>query len=566
MKKFTLSVLLTFSAILLFAQYPPAAGQEGSTAIKWDSTIFKAWATGCQIQRGLLQIDDPTVTYGGYNHASFGTPSIVLGQAKESSMDIASLGDGGSAILTFDRPIVNGDGFDFAVFENGFSDTFLELAFVEVSSDGTHFVRFPSVSLTQESTQIGGFDGLDPTKINNLAGKYRQGYGTPFDLAELADSVNLDINNVRFVKIVDVVGNILEPYCTYDSQGHKVNDPWPTPYYSCGFDLDAVGIIHAGTPYLVSTFNDLTLGANSYWNGSDGTGGFNNGVAHFSNTYDNTYSSWNGFAYSSMNDTVTAGSANQYSAYTRDALETAGVDGDSTNYAVCYVATDWMNNYASIPSVISFNNNNTHRVSGFYVTNDTYTALSILNGDGYAKKFGGATGNDPDWYRLIVRGYDSQNTITDSVIYYLADYRFEDNSQDYVIKDWRWVDLSSLGEVAKLDFYVESTDAGLYGINTPAYFCMDNLTVLQGGTSGIKDNPLAKTDVRVYPNPFTDYCYLDNAKGCEISLFDISGKQLWNQKCTSASFMLNASSLNPGYYLLKIVKGKELKTVKLIKK
>ena len=68
MKKFTLSVLLTFSVILLFAQYPPAAGQEGSTAIKWDSTIFKAWATGCQIQRGLLQIDDPTATYGGYNH------------------------------------------------------------------------------------------------------------------------------------------------------------------------------------------------------------------------------------------------------------------------------------------------------------------------------------------------------------------------------------------------------------------------------------------------------------------------------------------------------------------
>jgi hypothetical protein len=316
----------------------------------------------------------------------------------------------------------------------------------------------------------------------------------------------------------------------------------------------------------MSTFNDLTLDANSYWNGSDGTGGFNSGVAHFSNTYDNTYFSWNGFAYSSMNDTSTAGYTNQYSAYTRDALETAGVDGDSTNYAVCFVATDWMNGNVPIPAEINFTDNHSHHISGFYVTNDTYTALSMINGDGYAKKFGGTTGNDPDWYRLIVRGYDSQNTITDSVVYYLADYRFEDNSQDYVIKDWRWVDLSLLDEVTKLDFYVESTDAGLYGINTPAYFCMDNLTVLQGGTSGIKDNPLAKTDVHVYPNPCADYCYVNNAKESEVALLDVTGKQLLCKKCTETSFMINTSALKPGYYLLRVVNGTEISTVKLIKK
>ena len=214
-----------------------AAGTQGSSAIACGDSRIKAWATGCSIERGsqnLSNPDAPVVTYGDENAA--------LGAATNSTMDVVSLGDGGSATLTFNKPIVNGNGYDFVVFENSFDDYFLELAFVEVSSDGERFVRFPATSMTQTVRQISNH--VDPTYINNLAGKYRVGFGTPFDLNELRDSSAVDINNITHVRIVDVVGSIDPQYGTYDAFGNIINDPFPTVSYSAGFDLDGVGVIN----------------------------------------------------------------------------------------------------------------------------------------------------------------------------------------------------------------------------------------------------------------------------------------------------------------------------------
>jgi len=157
---------------------------------------------------------------------------------------IVSLGDGGSAILTFDKPIQNGPGFDFAVFENAFLDDYLELAFVEVSSNGADFFRIPSVSLTQTDEQISSFGLLDATKLNNLAGKYRVMYGTPFDLDDIGFFENFDEYNVTHVRIISITGCIDGAYADNDSEGNMINDPWPTMFPSGGFDLDAVGVIN----------------------------------------------------------------------------------------------------------------------------------------------------------------------------------------------------------------------------------------------------------------------------------------------------------------------------------
>lgn len=217
--------------------FAPPAGQAGSSAISKDSSVFVAWATGCSVTRGLRDISAPDSGY-----AEIGDSTSALGEAGLNG--VVSLGDGGSAILTFGNPIINGAGWDFAVFENGITDDFLELAFVEVSSDGINYFRFPATSLTQDTVQIGSFGSVDATKLNNLAGKYRANFGTPFDLDELANEPGLDINNITHVKIIDVVGSINNAYATYDQYGNKVNDLWPTNFPSGGFDLDAVGVIH----------------------------------------------------------------------------------------------------------------------------------------------------------------------------------------------------------------------------------------------------------------------------------------------------------------------------------
>lgn len=251
MNKYISILLIAFTGFSFGQTYAPAAGQSGSTAIVYDDARIVNWANNVEIQRGFLDISDTTVYQVGTNRASFGSPSNAVGPATTITTNTVSLGDSGVAIVTFSLPIINGPGFDFAVFENGFDDNYLELAHVEVSSDGINYVRFPSHSQTQTQTSIGGFGLLDPTYLYNLAGKYRAGWGTPFDLEELKDSAGLNVNAITHVKIVDVVGAI-DAYGTTDSYGNKINDPYPTPFSSGGFDLSAIGVINQATLGLAS--------------------------------------------------------------------------------------------------------------------------------------------------------------------------------------------------------------------------------------------------------------------------------------------------------------------------
>ena len=230
-----------------------AAGTADTTAILKDDPSITAWATGYA-----------NLHFGSNVAAQWQTPAEALGPAEGTSFDIVSLGRGGQITLTFSNPITNGTGFDFAIFENSFSDGFLELAWVEVSTDGVHFVRFPNFSYTDAA--VGGFGTIDPTNVHGLAGKYRQGYGTPFDLQQLqyaydaaiadtasfdasyesdleANFMHIDLNNINHVRIIDIVGD----GSAHDCEGEVIFDPYPTSG-SAGFDLDALAVINEASP------------------------------------------------------------------------------------------------------------------------------------------------------------------------------------------------------------------------------------------------------------------------------------------------------------------------------
>jgi len=214
--------------------YPPAAGQPGSTAVPKDSPAFASWATGWEHYLPGEALDE-----------RWKTPEEAIGPAEGSPFDVVVLGRGGEITLTFDPPISVGDGWDFAVFENSFSDTFLELGYVEVSSGGIHFLRFDNDSMTPNP--VPAYGTLDPTDVDGFAGKYRQGYGTPFDLRDLAEkdeviSGLVDLSGITHVRIVDVVG---DGSC-FDTSENVIFDPYPT-VGSAGFDLDAIGVRHQYT-------------------------------------------------------------------------------------------------------------------------------------------------------------------------------------------------------------------------------------------------------------------------------------------------------------------------------
>jgi hypothetical protein len=251
----------------------------------------------------------------------------------------------------------------------------------------------------------------------------------------------------------------------------------------------------------VCTLDDLLLDPDSYYGGAgSGAGDWTNGDAYFVH-YADDYS-WSGFTYSNVNDTTTPGYLNQFAAIT-------GTDVSGTgNYGVSYIPLDWMGGtYDPIPQFVALGavtgeDYNT-TISGLYITNTTYAYLSMLNGDSFAKKFGGESGDDPDYFKVIIKGVDEEAAYTGTVEFYLADFRFEDNNQDYIVDAWTWVDLTSLGNVVGLEFSIDSSDAGAYGINTPAYFAFDNINDITdpggwGAASTVNADYRASSDAANY--------------------------------------------------------------------
>ena len=249
MRSFLFALLLTTPAR---AQFPPQAGVAGSTAISATDTAFKGWATACTVQRGYRDIARPD--------SGLTTVGAAINATGNPDNSIISLGDSGVATLQFRLPIRNGEGADFAVFENGFADpanpedAYLELAFVEVSSDGVHFVRFPAQFAGDTTTQLAGVGTyMNCRTLHNLAGKYRATFGTPFDLSELPADPLLNVNRITHIRVTDVVGS-LGTGGSRDAQGRKINDPYPTLFPTGGFDLDAVGAIYFDVPAGITGF------------------------------------------------------------------------------------------------------------------------------------------------------------------------------------------------------------------------------------------------------------------------------------------------------------------------
>tara|TARA_B100000524_G_scaffold126036_1_gene62142 strand:- start:11082 stop:12032 length:951 start_codon:yes stop_codon:yes gene_type:complete len=285
-------VIVFLQTITLAQSFAPEPEEMGSDAIYKDSSIFIGWASDISITRGPMNILEPSLGLTNYGSAIDG--SFI------ADNNVISLGDGGQAIATFAEAIVNGPGPDFAVFENGFANHYMELAFVEVSSDGINYSRFESISETPTDVQIDNFSYSDCRYLYNLAGKYRVFFGTPFDLEELSGTAGLDINHITHIKIIDVVGSITPDTGSYDSQGNIINDPYPTPFESGGFDLDAIGVIHSANLHL----NELSQNTSVFPNPTKDLiylHGFDVGTKCISNLNGLLITTFEGTKYSALN-------------------------------------------------------------------------------------------------------------------------------------------------------------------------------------------------------------------------------------------------------------------------
>lgn len=304
--------------------------------------------------------------------------------------------------------------------------------------------------------------------------------------------------------------------------------------------------------YDTVTFESHTLLSESYDNGSAGAGDFQFGFLFLSNYYDNMWGSWNGFSVSNITDNSTAGWGNQYSAFTGNGL-------NSTNYGIYYPeGSISIGNLVDVDLVID----------SFFVTNTTYAAISMRDGDAFSKQFGSIYGpdgttpdgtNGEDYFRLWVIGESYDGLQKDSVEVLLADYRFSDNSQDYILDSWQKVDLTGIGfPVSVVRFRLESSDNGAWGMNTPAYFAIDN--IFYTATLGIEENSLK---VKAYPNPVNEILYVEGERG-KLVVRDLNGQIILVQEHFQHS-ALNTGELKPGVYFLILTNEKGTFVQKFIK-
>lgn len=293
----------------------------------------------------------------------------------------------------------------------------------------------------------------------------------------------------------------------------------------------------------VTNSNPLVQAANGY--------AFESGIdLLLYNDYNEEWSSWSGFAISADTDVTTPGFLNQYSS-----IAGTGADG-SQAYAV---------SFASPPATMARPNKGDQFIKGLAINNATYAYLSMLDGDSFAKKFGGVTGDDPDYFLLTIKGYWAGELLSDSLNHYLADYRFEDNSQDYIQRDWSTLDIfNSIGPADSLSFQLSSTDVGQFGMNTPAYFCVDNIEV--GVVAKTLEHEVTPT-VTVGPNPTTDIVTISVQQELEeVTLFDISGNVIFRSTEDSSTQTIDLSAYANGIYTILVsYEGKDYlqKVIKL---
>jgi hypothetical protein len=302
------------------------------------------------------------------------------------------------------------------------------------------------------------------------------------------------------------------------------------------FAIFFVALIENGFSQVVADFENFNLERGQHLNNAAPDPGFKSGSVELPNYYNPDFEFWSGFAISADTNTTTPGFTNQYSA-----IPGTGA-ADTKTYAVGYIFD---------PVLIRLKDKAIGKpVIGLYVTNSTYAYLSMRDGDSFAKKFGGESGKDPDFLFLTIKKYSGGAIADDSINIYLADYRSPDPAKDYILSEWKYVDLTNLGEVDSLVLSLTSSDVGSFGMNTPAYTCIDQVSTDNLlAASFIDENGMG---ISISPNPVHERLYLNLPLKGQYSILDIQGRMIWSAYLESGRHEVYVTNYAKGVYFLSI--------------
>ena len=294
-----------------------------------------------------------------------------------------------------------------------------------------------------------------------------------------------------------------------------------------------------GFSQTVADFENFKLMPGQFLNNASPESSFQSGAIELPNFFDAEFNFWSGWSITADTNTTTPGFLNQYSAIPGEgALQ-------SRTYAVGYIYD---------PIIVRHQPHALGKpMIGLYITNSTYAYLSMRDGDSFAKKFGGETGNDPDFLLITFKKYSGGVLSADSIDFYLADYRFPNAQDDYLVSDWAYVDLSILGPMDSLSIRMTSSDNGIFGMNTPSYVCIDHLT-----TDNLQLPLLLNQEpdrVEINPNPASDRIIVRMPKSGLCTISDIRGTVIWSASFDAGDQEISVRDWPAGMYIVRVNGG-----------
>lgn len=524
-----IKTLLSIMAIVAVSL--PSFAQQGQSHFEGQlpkkDTSFLGDAVRTQINSGFFSFNTDTSMWGTW-----------------TGWSLSSMRDTTNGTFTNDRSSITGGGVNHSA---GYAVAYSSpnITMVEATQlTGTYITNTTYAYKVVKngngfSKKFGGTSGDDADSFVVRANGYLAGTLVDFSDFYLADYTFSDnkkdyvVNDYKWwdLSTLGKIDSLSFTFYSSDSGTFGLN----TPTYFC---IDNFNGVAPDTVVSKTSFERFDLGVNGYANGSDGLGGFYSNGAFFHNNYNPQWMSWSGFGLSNHTDVTTTGFANQYSAFA----------GSGQNKSSNYITA---NGFGPLTIDLPYNTAG-NELKGVYLTNATYTALSMKEGDGFAKKFGGTSGDDEDWYKVDIIGFDADGNVTDTVEFYLADYRFSDNTMDYIVEDWTWVSLEALGNITRIELELSSTDVGDHGMNTPAYVCMDGFNT----ADPVSIIAPRMSQVQLFPNPAINLVSVSlKQKVSEVEIFNMQGSLVWKG---NQAKNIDILALPKGQYTLRAFTANEI--------
>ena len=252
---------------------------------------------------------------------------------------------------------------------------------------------------------------------------------------------------------------------------------------------------------------------------------------------------WNGF-------TVSKNASDQPTDYFLDAqwgcMAKGGIAAISEGVAIVdnerpYIVANYSSWEIANNLSITFNDGNLYSLNGMYVTNSPYPYYTNISGDDFANPLT----NEGDFFKIIAHGVKADNTV-ETAEFMLAEFK---NGSLQQVEEWTWWDLSTLGTIKEVYFTMESSDAGQWGMNTPAYFCIDRIMASNPIESGIEESVVNNNTTEIYYS--TNNIYVTATTAIVVKVYSINGIEVISQVVSEGETLVSTATLPNGIYIVK---------------